>query len=131
VIRRNPIRPAIRLDRVSADHGYEALRILLKKGLKKLPDGEARIQGGKMKVRALVLDGLPMKEALLTGFIENFERMDLSPYEQADCYKDFVESKGFSYQDRLVSCLACARGNVRPTGRPGPVSGRAAALSPS
>jgi ParB-like chromosome segregation protein Spo0J len=50
-------------------------------------------------VHALVLDATPLKEAVLTGFIENFERMDLSPYEQAVCYKDLSESKGYSREE--------------------------------
>lgn len=77
----------------------KALAGLLKQGKKGLPAGEAAIQSGALTVNALVLGPLPRLEAALTGFIENDERLDLSPYEKAVCFKAFIDEMGISRDD--------------------------------
>lgn len=77
----------------------EALARLLSSGTKTLPEGAARISRGKMMVDAVVLGNVSRKDAAFTGFIENHERLDLSPSEQARCYVTFVNKMGFTRKE--------------------------------
>lgn len=48
---------------------------------------------------AATLKGPNRKDAALRGFIENHVRSDLSPFEQACCYKTLVEKLGFGRKE--------------------------------
>jgi ParB-like chromosome segregation protein Spo0J len=76
-----------------------ALAALRSEGCKSLPDGVARISRGKLMVMAVVLGAVSRRRAAFVGFIENRERVDLSPYEQACCYKTFVEELGYTRKE--------------------------------
>ncbi len=81
---------------------HAALLTLLKSGAKSLPDGWARISRAKVMLDVVTLGAVSRKYAAFTSFVENDVRVDLSPYEQAVCYKTFVEQFGFT-RDEIVA----------------------------
>lgn len=74
----------------------DALEALRREGAKALPAGMARISRGKVMVQAVDLGPVSRKAAALTAFIENDERINLTPYENASCFKAFVEKFGLT-----------------------------------
>ncbi|MBM4386196.1 MAG: ParB N-terminal domain-containing protein [Deltaproteobacteria bacterium] len=96
---------------VSGHRRIAALEALLKRGTKELPRGEARIAGGRAFINCLLFDMRGEKEAVVSGFLENYERLDLSPYEQAVCIKEFVEEKGFT-QDEISKRFGINKVNI-------------------
>ena len=64
---------------VCGNRRVDALFALLGEGNKALPDGVARISRGKVMVQAVLLGSRDGKEAAITGFIENDERVNLTP----------------------------------------------------
>jgi ParB-like chromosome segregation protein Spo0J len=83
-----------------------ALAGLLGQGMTELPPGQAAISSGKLTVNALVLGAARRAdhEAVLTGFIDNYERLDMSPYENAVCFKELTTTMGYT-RDELCARL--------------------------
>ncbi len=80
---------------VSGHRRRAALLLLLKQGVKSLPSGHASITKGQVYVDVLI-GNVSRKEAAFHGFIENINRKNLSPYEQAVTYKVFTEQLGYT-----------------------------------
>jgi ParB family transcriptional regulator, chromosome partitioning protein len=68
-------------------HRRRAALLSLQKGATSLPQGHARIQTGEVQVQAVIRDDMTKQEAACAALIDNLERQDLSPYEQACAIK--------------------------------------------
>lgn len=73
-------------------------------GLKRIGDGRYQLVYGERRLRAVRLLGLPtIFGVLVTGdseeiaLVENLQRADLTPFEQADAFAGLIERHGYSH----------------------------------
>lgn len=85
-----------------------------------LISGERRLRAVKQlgyhEIPAIVKDKVTDKESMLMALIENIQREDITPIEQAECYKKIMEENNLT-QSELASMIGKSRPVVANTVR--------------
>jgi ParB family chromosome partitioning protein len=122
-IRSNPYQPRIHFDQEALKELADSIKqhgvvepIIVKKSIKgyELVAGERRTKAAKLagvdKVPAIVKD-FTDEEMMEIALLENIQRVDLTPIEEAKAYKNFIDKMGLT-QDELANRFGKSRSYI-------------------
>ncbi len=122
-IRSNPYQPRIHFDNEALKELADSIKqhgivepIIVKKSIKgyELVAGERRTKAAKMagvdKVPAIVKE-FTDEEMMEIALLENIQRVDLTPIEEAKAYKNFIDKMGLT-QDELANRFGKSRSYI-------------------
>lgn len=122
-IRSNPYQPRIHFDQESLKELADSIKqhgvvepIIVKKSIKgyELVAGERRTKAAKMagvnKIPAIVKD-FTDEEMMEIALLENIQRVDLTPIEEAKAYKNFIDKMGLT-QEELATRFGKSRSYI-------------------
>ena len=122
-IRPNPFQPRIEFDSESLKQLADSIKengvfqpVLVRKAVSgyELVAGERRLRASKMagkkKIPAIVVD-FDTKQMMEISLLENIQREDLTPIEEANAYNQLIEKLGYT-QEQLAKRIGKSRTNV-------------------
>ena len=126
-IRPNPYQPRKNFDDESLKQLSSSIKergifqpILVRKSLKgyELIAGERRLKASKMaglkEIPAVVLDGVDDKDMMEVSLLENIQREDLNPIEEAQAYDQIIKKLDYT-QDELAKRVSKSRAYITNT----------------
>ena len=126
-IRPNPYQPRKNFDDESLKQLASSIKergifqpILVRKSLKgyELIAGERRLKASKMaglkEIPAVVLDGVDDKDMMEVSLLENIQREDLNPIEEAQAYEQIIKKLDYT-QDELAKRVSKSRAYITNT----------------